>query len=1064
MELFTVDQLREKYPKYKDSTDEEISEKYLTHINKVRDYENESPANYYSFIRVVNPNSPDSNLQKYKSNLDPDLINEKSDGQHAYDVFKKLKEERNLPMRFRDFVEEYAPRFSVQSTPGSGQYSAQKTERVKQPYSDGEIADITGVARSDPDFTTVKSRAIGSLAMDEKNLAQAIRNEASRYFGQDVKVRRGPDTNQLEFFNPKQGRFQLVNKPGLDLGDFSSLTGDLAVSIGEILGTIGGSVVGPVGSIGGGAIGATAGDMARMYVGHEFFDINPNLKDFDDYLSESYSTGAISAVSGTLFKIPGMTSAIKNVYNKLMDKKEISDADLAVFEKEIGDVKKLKDKMNARIADNKLKSELKFNLGQVTNDPELLAWASAFETHSKYGVKGEFHQMNKNNAAAVKDLFELFRQGFVSKNLLGKNAEGYDIVLKRLQDKAVTLNSAERKPLIEALQKSEDDLSDAVLQFPNGIKKEGGQSIKSGITEFQDLRRKDIEKKYKTLFKGTDESEGMALRKLPLDRDTQTYKVIDDALKKISARGKQTLMKNYPSIKSMINMPKKGQEITFQTLHNTRSDLLRLKRNLEAKKLTAENTPDEQQLNKLVRAINKQMDDSLGTDDPMLKMYRTIDDEAKSFYEDYNRFIGQLVQKNGGRLNIGDEDIFLTTFKTGKTQQSRIDDVFDVLKTDSEKMDLYKNNILEYYMSKVDPQNLGKINLGAHRKFIEDHKYGLEKFFGKDSYKEITNVGNLQKKVDDINKQNNEISKKLSKTTAGQIENRDPEEIYDFAFSPSQFGGARPTKLKELMNIIKDDEITKNEFKTLVSQRLMLQSTDPMDFTFNAKNFNKFLAENKENLKIVFADDKKYLADLNDFNKVLSILDRKTKDAPPERFRSALRDLIRAKVGMFTVAGRTMTAGIKISEDMLNKKMAQIIQNPEELTQLIKLADKPPSFLQTEKGKAIVKTLFGSIPAMQQFDVTPDLEDVRQKDIERTKKIDIDDQSAAPSPSVDMFAMEQAPRPTEPAPIAPPPVQQPQPAGIASLPQDRGQTYAGLFPNDPSGQMIAQRGTQDAGA
>ena len=26
-----------------------------------------------------------------------------------------------------------------------------------------------------------------------------------------------------------------------------------------------------------------------------------------------------------------------------------------------------------------------------------LAWANAFETHSKYGVKGEFHQMNKNN-------------------------------------------------------------------------------------------------------------------------------------------------------------------------------------------------------------------------------------------------------------------------------------------------------------------------------------------------------------------------------------------------------------------------------------------------------------------------------------------------------------------------------------------------------------------------------------------------------------------------------------------------------------------------------------------
>ena len=61
-----------------------------------------------------------------------------------------------------------------------------------------------------------------------------------------------------------------------------------------------------------------------------------------------------------------------------------------------------------------------------------------------------------------------------------------------------------------------------------------------------------------------------------------------------------------------------------------------------------------------------------------------------------------------------------------------------------------------------------------------------------------------------------------------------------------------------------------------------------------------------------------------------------------------------------------------------------------------------------------------------------------------------------------MFAMEQMPRPTAPAPVTPPPVQQPQPAGIASLPADRGQTYAGLFPNDPSGQMIAQRGRQNA--
>ena len=63
------------------------------------------------------------------------------------------------------------------------------------------------------------------------------------------------------------------------------------------------------------------------------------------------------------------------------------------------------------------------------------------------------------------------------------------------------------------------------------------------------------------------------------------------------------------------------------------------------------------------------------------------------------------------------------------------------------------------------------------------------------------------------------------------------------------------------------------------------------------------------------------------------------------------------------------------------------------------------------------------------------------------------------APTVDMFAMQ--PPATQPAsrPEAPtpPPAQQ----GIAAMQPNRAQQYAGLFPNDPSGQMIAQ-GKQNA--
>ena len=431
MELENVDQLRIKYPKNADRTDDDIADRYLRMINDKRDkLENLGPVDYFRFIEVVNPRSKDANIKNYMATLSPDEAKAKSEGEHAFDVFQKLKDERNLQIDFSDFVKDFAPKF------GTG-----RSRNLKRNYTTEEIANITGTATEDDDFTTVKGRAIGSLAMDEKNLAQAIKNEASKYFGEDVEVRIGPYTKELEVYNPKQKRFQLVNKPGLDAGDFASLTGDLGVVIGEILGyTVGGPV-----SILTGAGAATAADMARMYVGHKYFDINPelagtsDLDTFGNYLREGAMTGVISAIGGTLFSLPGMVPGVKKLAKKLFDKEEIEAVDLEDFKDQIKDTKELSDRMNKKITDNKLRGELKFNLGQVTNDPELLAYANAYEKHAKYGVKGSFHKMRQNNAIANKELFELFRDGFVSDNLVGKDPVGYDTILKKLKQKPCNL-------------------------------------------------------------------------------------------------------------------------------------------------------------------------------------------------------------------------------------------------------------------------------------------------------------------------------------------------------------------------------------------------------------------------------------------------------------------------------------------------------------------------------------------------------------------------------------------------------------------------------------------------
>jgi len=156
--------------------------------------------------------------------------------------------------------------------------------------------------------------------------------------------------------------------------------------------------------------------------------------------------------------------------------------------------------------------------------------------------------------------------------------------------------------------------------------------------------------------------------------------------------------------------------------------------------------------------------------------------------------------------------------------------------------------------------------------------------------------------------------------------------------------------------------------------------------------------------------------------------------------------------------GKVFTGFLKYAALEMDSIMGDILTDPKLLERYLSLEDKPVRSKKFREGMGI---LLG-VPFKIDYEVDPDENERKEVDqkfpVPKEEKISV----APTSPSVDMFAMEQMPRPTAPAPIAPPPVQQPQPAGIASLPQDRGQTYAGLFPNDPSGQMIAQRGTQDA--
>ena len=1040
-------------PQNKDLTDQKIADFVYEKYNSARPEDNQ--LDYFSFMQEFLPEGNLNNVDKYRQKFN--IPAELSDLEVARNVFKKAQDDKtkSVNINFGNFANTFAPKY------GTG-----RTGRVQVPYTMTEITDVLPDVDAKTDFNTTMGRLGAGLAMDEMNANLVILDQAKKYFGKidpnlmdQVKLREGKDTGALEIFNPVTQKFQLVNRPGADAGDITSQIGNATVIASELIGyglSRGKGFLGGAKGVSAGAIAGTAAEMARLYAGHEIFGINKELEGFTDYLNQAKGVGFVSAVGGTIGEgvaaIPKLFKLFKKgkgAFNK------VSPEEMKEFAKDVEDAEMLATIMNNKLAARELSSRVKFSLPQATNDPFLLEFQYAFENSPRYGLKGTFREFNKNNARAVGDFFDAYLNGYSGKNF--DSMQGLEIIKGKLQKAVQESQEQKLKSARLNLEKAEDDLTDSVVALPGGSFKTQGKEIRSIVSQLKDDYNKDFNVRYNTLLNVDGLANGGGAREVKKD-------LIEDALKNIAKKEKESLFALSDNFAGLIKF-KPGQPINLRMLHETKSDLLRFKRNLQQGKVLTENPPSEAKINQLVNAINKQMEKDLGADDPWLQAYRQIDTEFMNYKNQFNSILGKLVEKKGNKLMIADEDVFEQTYKTGKSFETRIDDVYDVLKDDTTKLQLYKDEILRHYRNTLDKTGEGKINVEAHKKYLNQYDYALKKFFGPEGAKDLQKIGNLEKKVVESKDNLDKIAKELATATESKIVSLDPADIFQQTFKSGEFGGGATQKLKQVVGIMKQDTDLLKNFQNVVTKKMYDNTT--LDGRFSSAKFDKFYQGNLENLKVVFADNPEYMRDLKTFKDVLNVLQRQQKTVPEDIQKSAINDLIRAKVGQFTVAGRTMTAANKIFNRHADKQLARLMLDPKALKEFISLKDKPPGFLETKKGRTLLQGIlrmpiqYSDPPAPE---LTPDeseLDFINRKSYELQQE-EVDDQSAAPSPTVDMVAMEQMPRPTEPAPIAPPPVQQPQPAGIASLPQDRGQTYAGLFPNDPSGQMIAQRGTQDA--
>ena len=828
-----------------------------------------------------------------------------------------------------------------------------KSDKPEFKPTTSEIAKSAGVSVNDPaDF---KSRFGGSLGYNEEQKRLAIKYGLSKLYKQDIDVRKGPQTGELEYFNPKTQQYALVDKPGMDLGDFADVGGDAFVIGSDLAATIVGTYfTTPVGGLTTGAIAAGAAEYYRLKWGQEHYQVNLDLTD-KQLLDEAFKTAGISAAAG--FIGIGGVKLIKGVNNVIKGRtfSEVDEGIKVAKSAKAFEAEQAATNVNKALEDAGVKSRLKWTLGEAADDKELLAIQSSFENVRRLGKTEEFNTFGKDQAEALNEYFKLIKQNFG-----GPTGSTFDtgFAIKEVLEKR---NTPVIKNIVKKQEASEDLLTKKIFNLPDGSSKTTGVEFRSIISDLSKTYKNNMELAGKKL----DEVTGLKFIKTD---------EIAKAINKLSNKETANLVK-VAKVEGLFkkdvfdNLVNPEGAISLSSARETLSTISKLIREKELG-LAAGESVDVGRLKFLKNAFTEQVRKNAGKEYlDELQKFNDLTISGKELLN--NQTITKLTAKDVGTgFKVIDESVFETTFKKGVNNGKTAKDAFDVVSRSPEALKAYKESIFDLYKTKVLVN--GKPSLSKHNAFIESYKEPLRVFFNKAEFEKISRIGGLAKNIEKTNKALIQTNKELNKSFEGRLLNTSPQEIFKRIYGPGNVG-----EIKTLKSILaKNPEVYKKfqrDVLTDLNERVF--KTDKkytLGKVLDADAFNRYLNGGggergyRAVLKEVFGDE--YVKNLDILNKALQISSRSAASAQQGVVGSAFTDIIRARLGQFTLAGRLFTAGRRIFTAASNRMIARALLNPDSLKDLISLR----KLSKTSKAAAVILAkLGGSIFMVQDDRPTP---------------------------------------------------------------------------------------------
>mgnify|MGYP003653826784 CR=1 FL=1 len=804
-----------------------------------------------------------------------------------------------------------------------------------------DIAEISGVSINNP--ATSKARFGASLGYNQEQKALAIKNTLSKLYEENIDVRIGPNTGELEYYNPKTKSYALVDKPGMDLGDFSDLGGDALVIIPDIAATIiGGVYGGPVTGIAAGAVTAGAAEYARLKLGQKLYGINKDMTD-EQLWNSMKKTATISGVAG----IGGFGAAhiIKGVNNIIKGRLVTKDAAKVLDDPSVKDVDKVAAQINEKLEQAKIGSKLKYTLGESLNDTDFLAAQAQFENVKRLGKMEEFRLFGKDQATALNDYFSLLKG-------VNKPQSVYDTG-KMIQDVVVQQNKPLIKKLLNKQASQEDILTESIFKLPDGSSKIAGGEVRS-ITE-------QLGNTYKT-------NVDIAAKKLDAAAGTKIINTdeIAKALNTLTNKEKASLVE-VAKIENIFKpgvfdqLQETGGKVLIGDVRETMSVIAAKIRDKQTGSVTGEaSNVGLGSLKFLKKAFKKQLKKDAGEgylDE--LEKYNSLVIKNKELLN--NEVISKITEITPqGVLRIGNEEVFETTFKTGTGGARKAQSVYNVIKDSPDALNAYKEAIYNLYRKQVIQD--GVPNLTKHKQFLQKYEQPLKVFFDNKDFAQINKIGGLKKIIDNTTKDIEKIKKDLQKTFGGKLENTSPGEILNKIYKPNKIG-----EIKELKKILKNNpdvwKVFQRSVLTDLNEKVMVQNPNLRMLAIKPSAFNNYLngaggeAGYKQALKEIF--DGEFVRNLELLNSALSISARGVAARGTDGvWGSVFSDIIRAKIGQFGPLGRTLTAVKRLYKTASDRVIANAMLNPASLKELVELRKLKPN---SERAAIILSKLGGHI-------------------------------------------------------------------------------------------------------